>query len=178
MLPNYLAYEQPTALGPFAQIIQAAIDAGIAIAALKETAAFVRQHSRPWIDSNLEQASEDPLLIADFGDLQIRVHGAEALLRRAGEVLDIAIADPTEATVAAASVAVAEAKVLTTEAALKTTNKLFELSGTKSTLQQFNLDRYWRNARAHTLHDPVRWKYYAVGNYALNDVLPPRHPYI
>ena len=178
VLPNYLAYEQPTALGPFAQIIQAAIDAGIAIAALKETAAFVRQHSRPWIDSNLEQASEDPLLIADFGDLQIRVHGAEALLRRAGEVLDIAIADPTEATVAAASVAVAEAKVLTTEAALKTTNKLFELSGTKSTLQQLHLDRYWRNARAHTLHDPVRWKYYAVGNYALNDVLPPRHPYI
>jgi hypothetical protein len=29
--------------------------------------------------------------------------------------------------------------------------------------------------RTHTLHDPVRWKYHAIGNYALSGVLPPRH---
>ncbi len=178
VLPNYLAYESPTALGPFAQIIQAAVDAGIARAALKETIYFVRNHTRPWSDSGVEHAYEDPLLISSFGHLQIAVHAAEALLQRAGEVLDQAIANPNETTVAAASIAVAEAKVLTTEAALQTTNKFFELSGTKSTLQQFNYDRHWRNARAHTLHDPVRWKYYAVGNYYLNQVLPPRNPYL
>lgn len=178
VLPNYLAYDQPTPLGPFAQIIQAAVDAGIAKAALKETVYFVRNHTRPWGDSGLEHAYEEPLLISSFGSLQISVHAAEALLSRAGEVLDRAIAHPNETTVAEASIAVAEAKVLTTEAALQTTNKFFELSGTKSTLQQFNYDRHWRNARAHTLHDPVRWKYYAVGNYYLNNVLPPRHPYI
>jgi alkylation response protein AidB-like acyl-CoA dehydrogenase len=38
-----------------------------------------------------------------------------------------------------------------------------------------NLDRHWRNARTHTVHDPVRWKYHAVGNYWLNGVPPPRH---
>jgi SfnB family sulfur acquisition oxidoreductase len=178
VLPNYLAYEYPTALGPFAQIIQAAVDAGIAKAALKETIEFVRQHTRAWSDSGVEHAYEDPLLVSSFGNLQILVHAAEAVLRRAGTVLDQAIAEPNETTVAAASIAVAEAKVLTTEAALQTTNKLFELSGTKSTLQQFNLDRHWRNARVHTLHDPVRWKYYAIGNYYLNHVLPLRHPYL
>ncbi len=31
------------------------------------------------------------------------------------------------------------------------------------------------NARTHTLHDPVRWKYHIVGNYYLNGVQPPRH---
>ena len=36
--------------------------------------------------------------------------------------------------------------------------KLFELGGSKSTLAKYNFDRHWRNARAHTLHDPVRWK--------------------
>jgi alkylation response protein AidB-like acyl-CoA dehydrogenase len=57
------------------------------------------------------------------------------------------------------------------------TNKLFELAGTQSTLGKYNLDRHWRNARTHTLHDPVRWKYYAIGNYYLNNVNPPRHPW-
>ncbi len=81
-------------------------------------------------------------------------------------------------TVAEVSIAAAEAKALTAEAALLTTNTFFELAGTKSTLQEFNYDRHWRNARTHTLHNPVRWKYYAVGNYYLNKILPPRHPYI
>ncbi|MNN81713.1 Dibenzothiophene desulfurization enzyme C [compost metagenome] len=71
--------------------------------------------------------------------------------------------------------AVAEARVLTTEIALKAGSKLFELAGSGATLTEHNLDRFWRNARTHTLHDPVRWKYHAVGNYYLNDTLPPRH---
>ena len=55
------------------------------------------------------------------------------------------------------------------------TNKLFELAGTRSTLAAHNLDRHWRNARTHTLHDPVRWKYAILGNYFLNGVNPPLH---
>jgi alkylation response protein AidB-like acyl-CoA dehydrogenase len=70
---------------------------------------------------------------------------------------------------------VAEAKVLTTEVALAATNTLFELAGTRSTLDEHNLDRHWRNARTHTLHDPVRWKYAIVGNHALNGIAPPFH---
>ena len=73
------------------------------------------------------------------------------------------------------AVKVAEAKVLTTEIAILATNKLHELGGTRSTLGQYNFDRHWRNARTHTLHDPVRWKYFHVGNHLLNGVAPPRH---
>ncbi|MNQ86786.1 Dibenzothiophene desulfurization enzyme C [compost metagenome] len=68
----------------------------------------------------------------------------------------------------------AQARALTTEASLAAGTKLFELAGTQSTLDHLNLDRHWRNARTHTLHDPVRWKLHAVGNYYLNDVLPAR----
>jgi alkylation response protein AidB-like acyl-CoA dehydrogenase len=46
-----------------------------------------------------------------------------------------------------------------------------------ATLAVYNLDRHWRNARVHTLHDPVRWKFFHVGNYYLNQVNPPRHPW-
>ena len=178
VIPHYLAFERPTTMGPIAQIIQAAVDVGIAKAALRDTIYFVRNHTRPWIDSEVERGYEDPLIIYNIGNLQIQVHAAEELLRRAGEFIDRAIADLTQTSVAEASIAVAEAKALAAEVSILVTNKLFELAGTKSTLQQFNYDRHWRNARTHTLHDPARWKYYAIGNYFLNGVIPPRHPWL
>lgn len=171
------AFDQPTAAGPISQIIQSAIDAGIGAAALEETIQFVREYSRPWIDSGKETAGEDPLTITAIGDLVIRLHAAEALLERAGRAIDQAVQAPNELTVNQATLATSESKVLTTEIALAATNKLFELAGTRSTLLEHNLDRHWRNARTHTLHDPVRWKYYHVGNYYLNQVNPPRHPW-
>jgi len=65
-----------------------------------------------------------------------------------------------------------------TESAIAASSRLFELAGTRATLDKHNLDRHWRNARTHTLHDPVRWKYHAVGNYYLNNIKPPRHAWI
>ena len=58
------------------------------------------------------------------------------------------------------------------------TNKLFELSGTRYVPSDLNLDRHWRDARAHTLHDPVRWKLFAIGDYVVNGHKPARHSWI
>ncbi|EJN33927.1 sulfur acquisition oxidoreductase, SfnB family [Pseudomonas sp. GM84] len=175
LFPSYRSYERPTLAGPFAQLTTAAIDAGIGRAALDDTIAFVREHARPWIDAKVERAGDDPLTIIQVGALEIRQEAAEALLERAGWVLDAAKPAPDEDNVAAASLAVAKAKVLTTEAAIEASNRLFELGGTRSSLTRHNFDRHWRNARVHTLHDPVRWKYHLVGNWALNGIKPTRH---
>ncbi len=175
LIPGYKGYDKPTADGAIFQIIQVAVDTGIAKDALEETIEFVKAHTRPWVDSGLDQATQDPYTIQAIGDLTIRLHAAEALLERAGRAIDLAVANPNAETVAAAQLAVAESKVLSTEVALAATNKLFELGGTRSTLEAHNLDRHWRNARTHTLHDPVRWKYAIVGNHALNGVNPPLH---
>ncbi|CAI8950129.1 MULTISPECIES: SfnB family sulfur acquisition oxidoreductase [Pseudomonas] len=165
--------------GAASQLIQAAIDAGIAEAAIADTIVFVREKARPWIDAKVERASDDLYVIADVGRLQLELHAAQALLSKAARVLDEVNAAPVDAAAAArASIAVAEAKVLTTEIALQASEKLFELSGSRATLAEFNLDRHWRNARVHTLHDPVRWKYHAVGAYHLNGTLPARHSWI
>lgn len=174
VVPFQSAFDRPTSVGPFAQLLHAAIDAGIARAAYEETLAFVRERSRPWVDAGVEKASDDPLTIHEVGRLSIRLHAAEALLERAGHVLDAATEAPDAQRVAAASIAVAEARALTTEIALSAGSKLLELAGSRGCLAQDNLDRHWRNARVHTLHDPVRWKYHAVGDYYLNDRLPPR----
>ena len=169
------AFDRPTAAGAISQIIQSASDAALAAGAIGETNAVVRTLSRPWIDSGMEAAGEDPFTISAIGELVIRLHAAEALLERAGRAIDAALANPTEEAVNQATLVTSESKVLTTEVAIAATNKLFELAGTRSTLREHNLDRHWRNARTHTLHDPVRWKYFHVGNYHLNGVNPPRH---
>lgn len=177
IIPAYLGGESPSSNGSISQIIQAAIDAGIARAAVETTIDFVRNHTRPWIDSGQENGYEDVFTISQIGDLQVRLHAAEALLERAGQAVDAILDRPTLDDVAKAAFAVAQAKILTTEIAILATNKLHELGGTRSTLAQYNLDRHWRNARTHTLHDPVRWKYFHVGNYALNGVHLPNHPW-
>jgi SfnB family sulfur acquisition oxidoreductase len=178
LIPTYRSYSRPTNSGAFAQIMHAAIDAGMARGAIQETIDFVIENSRPWVDANVDRASDDPLTVTEIGNLEYRLHAAEALLERAAYVLEDSFRDMTERNCAAASIAVAEAKIATTEIAVLSANKLFELSGTKSTLEKYDLDRHWRDARTHTLHDPVRWKYHAVGNYYLNGKNPNRHNWI
>ena len=179
VVDNWRLNESPNIQGAVSQLIQAAIDLGIAREAIADTVRFVRERSRPWIDAKVERNSDDPYVLADIGKLSIELHAAEALLRKAGRVLDEVSASPVDAQAAArASIAVAEAKVLSTELSLLASEKLFELSGSRATLAEFNLDRHWRNARVHTLHDPVRWKYHAIGAYRLNGTLPARHSWI
>ncbi|EIU1335932.1 mannose-1-phosphate guanylyltransferase/mannose-6-phosphate isomerase [Pseudomonas aeruginosa] len=135
-----------------------------------------------WSDIGSWQALRE-LSAADENGNQVRgesvLHAANALLEKAGQVLDEVAARPVDAESAArASIAVAEAKVLSTEISLAASEKLFELAGSRATLAEFNLDRHWRNARTHTLHDPVRWKVHAVGDYYLNGARPARHSWI
>ena len=179
VVENWRLSLTPNIQGAVSQLIQAAIDAGIARGAIDDTIAFVRERSRPWVDAQVERASDDLYVIADIGKLKLELHAAEALLREAAKVLDEVNASPIdEYSAARASIAVARAKALTTEVSLLASEKLFELAGSRATLAEFNLDRHWRNARVHTLHDPVRWKYHAVGAWHLNGTLPARHSWI
>ena len=175
IIPFKASFDKPTTIGPFAQIIHAAIDLGIGFGAFEETQRFVRERARPWLDSGVARAADDPLILQQIGDVRVRLRAAEALVDRAGRIVDEAQRTPDEDSIARASIAVAQARILTTKAGLLAASKLFELSGTSSTDTSDNLDRYWRNVRTHTLHDPVRWKYQAIGNYVLNGVRPPRH---
>lgn len=172
---HHKGFERPTTIGSVGQIIHAGIDLGIARAAFAETVDFLRTKSRPWMNSGVERASDDPLTVAKLGEIAIRLEAATATVKNAGLKVDIAQIDPTEENVVAATLSVAAAKVLTTEIALDAANTLFELAGSSSTRIGLNLDRHWRNARTHTLHDPVRWKYHVVGNYHLNGTIPPKN---
>ncbi|MGK3122664.1 SfnB family sulfur acquisition oxidoreductase [Candidatus Pantoea formicae] len=171
--------DKPTLRGAVSQLIQAAIDAGIAQGALDDALEFVRSSSRPWVDAGVSRNADDPYIQADVGRISTELSAANALLRRAARILDnIDQQSLTADDCARASIAVAEAKVLTTEVALRASEKLLEWGGSRATLLRHGLDRHWRNARTHTLHDPLRWKNHAIGNYYLNGVQPTRHAWI
>ncbi|MFC7504564.1 SfnB family sulfur acquisition oxidoreductase [Nocardioides sp. CPCC 206347] len=177
--PYHLTFERPQAYGSFAQLLHAAIDAGIARAALRDAAAFVTTRSRPYPDAitlyDVAGAAEDPLVVRAFGEIELQVRGAEALLAEAGRAVDRARADLTDETAADASLAVAAARAATTAASLEAASRLFEVAGTRSALATDNLDRHWRNARTHTLHDPAAWKVQHLGRFAIDGTLPPRN---
>ncbi|MFD3374919.1 MULTISPECIES: SfnB family sulfur acquisition oxidoreductase [unclassified Streptomyces] len=175
VLPHHLTFQGPQLHGAVAQLLHAAIDAGIAAGALAEAVEFVRTKSRPWFESGVESAAEDPLLIQRFGELAIQVRATEALLGAAARAVDTARADLTETSAAEASIAVAAAKAHAARTAVEVSGALFEVSGTRSALNSLNLHRHWRDARTHTLHDPARWKIQHIGRYVLNGTLPPRH---
>jgi alkylation response protein AidB-like acyl-CoA dehydrogenase len=160
--------------------MHAAIDAGIARGALDEAAVFVRAKARPWFEAGVEKAADDPLLAQRAGELAVTVRAAETLLADAGRQLDAAEGERAAGRLdaqqaGAASIAVAIAKAAADRAAVDAASALFELGGTRSAAAGLNLDRHWRNARTHTLHDPVRWKLQHIGRWTLTGTPPPRH---
>ncbi|MDQ0753270.1 SfnB family sulfur acquisition oxidoreductase [Streptomyces africanus] len=174
VVPHHLTFERPEVFGAFGQFIHAAVDTGIARAALEEGGELIRTLARPWGESGADRASEEPLVIQQFGELALLVRAAEALLDRAGAAIDAARRAPADAELAAgASLAVTAARAQADTASLTVANDVFALIGTRSVTGGRNLDRHWRNARTHTLHDPRRWKIQHLGNHALNGVHPP-----
>lgn len=177
--PYHLTFERPQVYGAFAQLLHAAIDAGIARAAVRDAAAFVTTTSRPYPDAlalyDIGGAAEDPMVVQAFGEIELQVRAAEALVAEGGRAVDRARADLTAETAAAASVAVAAARASTTAASLEASSRLFEVAGTRAALRSLDLDRHWRNARTHTLHDPAAWKVHHLGRHAIDGTPPPSH---
>jgi SfnB family sulfur acquisition oxidoreductase len=180
VIPYERAFGVPQQLGARAQLVHAAIQAGIAGGALRDAGEFVRTRARPFFEAArggwAERASDDPHTIGRYGRLATRVHAAEALLASAAATLDEVTRHPRDADEAArGSLAVAQAKAFASEVAVEVASDLFSLSGASAADQRYDLSRHWRNARTHASHDPVDWKYHHVGNYLLNQVRPPNH---
>jgi alkylation response protein AidB-like acyl-CoA dehydrogenase len=166
----------PTVLGAFDQALHAAVDIGIARAALEDGARFVTTRSRPWFEANVDSAADEPHVVRRFGELTARLYALEALLAHGATLVDDALAEPelTREAAAAASLHVAAAKALAQEFAVEIASGIFELAGASATDGGYALDRHWRNVRVHSLHDPARWKYVHLGNHTLHGTKPPR----
>lgn len=158
-----------------AQHILGSLYAGIAAGALRAGLAFTRDHARPWATASVARSVDDPCTQLRFAELWLQVKAATAVSDAASQSLQTAFEQgpqldaPTRGQVA---IEVAEAKVLSHRAAMEVSSRFFELTGARSTSGRFGLDRFWRNARVHTLHDPVDQKLLDLGRFALEGRLP------
>lgn len=148
-------------------LFHSALDLGIAREAFADTLHYVREHARPYGRTGVNRVDEDPYTLAIIGDIHTRIVAGEAVLERAAALFDRVTERHGNGPNAEVSAALAEAKILTTEAALLAANKLFQLGGASSTRLAHGYDRHWRNARTHTVHDPVAWKFNLIGKYQL-----------
>jgi alkylation response protein AidB-like acyl-CoA dehydrogenase len=158
------------------QLFLAQIYVGIAEGALVEAADYTRHRSRPWFLSGVAAAVEDPHVLAGYGELVAQVRAAGALADDAARALGAAFdrgADLSAAERAETAVAISAAKVVATRAVNETTSRVFEFVGARGTATKYAFDRFWRNARTLTLHDPVVYKAREVGAHFLTGERPP-----
>ena len=157
------------------QLIMANLYLGIAIGAFDEGRQYTREQTRAWAGSGVERPTDDPIVQHRYGHLKLLIRAAEAVTDVAQHQLQAAL-DRGPAIDAAQrgelAVAIAEAKVLAHRAAMDVSSQFFELAGARATSGKLGLDRFWRNARVHTLHDPVDVKLRDIGRHAL-DGRPP-----
>ena len=173
--PGQAPTAQATLRSQVAQLVMTNLYLGIAQGAFAAARDYTLTQSRPWFASGVDEAGEDPFVQHRYGDLWLKLRPAEVLADHAARLLDAAYAKGAALSArerGEVAVAGAEAKVLAHRAAIDIANQMFELTGARSTSARFGFDRFWRNARVHTLHDPVDYKLRDLGRYALDGRLP------
>jgi alkylation response protein AidB-like acyl-CoA dehydrogenase len=178
--PGQAPTAQATLRSQVAQLVMTNLYLGIAQGAFEAARDYTLEESRPWFASGVNDATHDPFIQHRYGDLWLMLRPAAVLADQAAQLLDAAYAKGAALSArerGEVAVAGAEAKVLAHRAAIEIGNQMFELTGARSTSSRFGFDRYWRNARVHTLHDPIDYKLRDLGRYALEGRLPDPTPY-
>ncbi|HWH80654.1 MAG TPA: acyl-CoA dehydrogenase family protein [Burkholderiaceae bacterium] len=173
--PGSVPTPRATLRSQLAQLHQANLFAGIAQGAFDAAVGYSRDSARPWFASGVERSSDDPFIQHRYGELRLLLRPAQALADAAALQFDAAFRRGAALTAherGEVAIAVAEAKVLAHRAAIEIGSQLFELTGARSTSARFGFDRFWRNARVHTLHDPVDYKLRDLGRHALSGAHP------
>ncbi|MGM9949179.1 MAG: acyl-CoA dehydrogenase family protein [Lysinibacillus sp.] len=180
------AYEQQpnslfsTVRTHIAQSILSHVLLGTAEGAFEEAKAYTKTAARPWLTSNAATAGEDPYHLYHYGEFFVKLKAADALLQIANQALQHTWEQKHSITPeqrGECGIAIATAKIQVAQTALEVTSRMFEMMGARATSAKYNFDRYWRNVRTHTLHDPIDYKIRDVGQYALHQKYPDISPY-
>ncbi len=161
---------------PGTQLLFSNVYLGIAEGALAQAAEITRSRQNSWFLSAVDRYADDPITHRLFGELVSSTAAVEALADKINRQYDDAVArghETTAADRAAIALSVARLKVVATELSLDVSSRVFELTGASSTKSAVGLDLHWRNARTHSLHDPVDYKRIEVGAHFLNGTIQP-----
>ena len=159
----------------FSQSVLLNVFVGIAEGALLAAKQYTLTQSKPWYTSGLEKATEEAYIQSKYGDYTIRLKATQLLANEAATRASKAFAKGDALTSeerGETAVQVAGANVLAGETAVEITSGIFELMGARSASYKNNFDRYWRDVRTHTLHNPADYKKRTVGKWFLETTYP------
>jgi len=161
----------------FYQLVHLATLAGIGRAAAIDAAAILRQRRRSYSTAPTPVAAEDPQLLQVIGRLGAQAYAAGATVHHAAAALDRAAAavgsEHELARIAEAELEIWQAQTVVSQLVLDGTASVFDALGASATLRTTGLDRYWRNARTITSHNPRVYKDRIVGDFLVNGRIPP-----
>ncbi|AXQ23864.1 monooxygenase [Acinetobacter wuhouensis] len=157
-----------------AQLIFVHLFLGVAEGAF-EVAKEAVQSQKAWSKSLAENAVNDPFIQKHFAEFYVQLESVRLLANKAVESLQDAwnVGEGlTGEQRGQVSVAIATAKIAATNTSLFVTQNIFQVMGARATTAKLNLDRFWRNVRTQTLHDPIDYKYQEVGEWVLTGKVP------
>jgi alkylation response protein AidB-like acyl-CoA dehydrogenase len=180
--PDEILGPPPSPEGAFAtflfvvvQLTKVHVYLGIAEGAFEAAKEYTTTMTRPWITSGVDRASQDPYILHHYGELWTELRAAMALVSQAAQQVQAAWEKGdalTHQERGEVAIAVAAAKAFVTKVGLNITTRMFEVMGARSTSTGYGFDRYWRDLRTFTLHDPVDYKLRDIGNWVLNQEVP------
>ncbi len=140
-----------------------------------ETAKETVQSQKAWSKSLAENAVNDPFTQKHFAEFYVQLESVRLLAEKAVHTLQWAwdIGEALDAEQRGqVSIAIATAKIAATNSSLFITQNIFQVMGARATTAKLNLDRFWRNVRTQTLHDPIDYKYQELGEWVLTAKVP------
>ncbi|CAN5131478.1 acyl-CoA dehydrogenase family protein [soil metagenome] len=173
--PGVTPLPQATLRPQIAQLIMANLYVGIGLGAFAEVRRYLKHEAAPWSASGVARAVDDPFIQRRAADLWLQLKPATLMADAAAELVQSAWEQGAALTAdqrGEVAVAVAEAKVLAHRAGLDTATEMFDMAGARATSARYGYDRFWRNVRVHTLHDPVEYKLRDIGRHLLDDRWP------
>ncbi|MCJ1225145.1 hypothetical protein MMC12_001794 [Toensbergia leucococca] len=165
---------------PTIQLVFSNFYLGISVGALTFASKYTAKNTRAWPygGDNKEAAADEFYILERYGNFLAHLRAAEALADKAGaKIADIYTHHSEKRDITAAErgeVAewVASIKVVATDTGLRVTSGVFEVTGARATGAKVGMDRFWRDMRTHTLHDPVAYKNRELGRYQLLNEIP------
>ncbi|THF60545.1 monooxygenase [Pseudothauera rhizosphaerae] len=152
------------------QLCLNAIYLGIAEGAFEEARRYTLTEAHPWFRAGVERVERDPYVLQHYGEFWLTLESARALFERAADGLDAAWGRGealTHEERGDLALAIAASKTVAGRGGLDICTRMFEVAGARATHSALALDRYWRNLRTHSLHDPLDYKIRELGEWAL-----------
>ncbi len=161
---------------PVGRLFSVQLLLGMAEGVLAEVREFSRAGHRPWQPVPSAGAPDDPQVLTAYGELTVLARSASALCDQALDAVRRGLERGEELTYdeyADVSALVSMAETAAARAAQESATRALDIVGPRSASARLGFDRFWRNARTHTLYEPVAHRLRDVGDYFLNGAHPP-----